>query len=63
MEIKARYIGAGEFWNGIPARDLSNEDYAALTEEQRRLVDSGKLYEVQRPAQPSEAPADRRRRR
>ncbi len=43
--IKAKYIGAGEFYEGVPARDLSNEEYAALTDEQRRLVNSGKLYE------------------
>lgn len=43
--IKARYTGNGEFYEGIPARDLTDVEYAALTDEQRRLVDSGKLYE------------------
>ena len=43
--MKFRYIGNGEYYNSIPARDLTDEDYAALSDEQRRLVDSGKLYE------------------
>jgi len=50
LEIKARYTGerGGErhFYDGIPARDLSQSDYAALSDEQRRLVDSGVIYEV-----------------
>ncbi len=44
--IKARYTGAGRFYDGVPARDLSPEEYAALSEEQRRLVDSGVIYET-----------------
>lgn len=44
--IKARYIGAGEFHYGIPARDLTVQEYEALTDEQRRLVDRGVIYEV-----------------
>jgi len=50
MDIYARYSGErdGErrFYEGIPARDLSSGDYAALSAEQRRLVDSGVIYEV-----------------
>lgn len=46
MEIKARYIGAGNYYNGIPARDLTDSEYAALSPEQKRLVDSSKLYEL-----------------
>ncbi len=45
MTIRVKYIGNGEYYYGIPARDLTEAEYAALSEEQRRLVDSGKLYE------------------
>ncbi len=44
--VYARYTGNGEFYNGIPARDLSAEEYAALSEEQKALVDSGRVYEI-----------------
>ena len=43
--MKFRYIGNGEFYEGVPARDLTDEDYAALTDEQCRQVDTGRLYE------------------
>ncbi len=46
MAVQARYTGAGEYYNGIPARDLPKEEYAALTDEQRALVDNGALYEL-----------------
>jgi len=50
MQSRARYTGDrdGErrFYEGVPARDLSEAEYAALTPEQRRLVDSGVIYEV-----------------
>lgn len=44
--IAYRYTGsvAGEFWHGIPARDLTEDDYAALSAENRALVDNGRLY-------------------
>lgn len=58
MNIKARYTGDrdGErrFYEGIPARDLDDTDYAALTDEQRRLVDSGVIYEVVADERPEE---------
>lgn len=34
-----------EYYTGIPARDLTEADVAALTDEQRALVDEGTLYE------------------
>jgi len=34
-----------EYYSGIPARDLTEEDVAALTDEQRVLLDEGTLYE------------------
>ena len=34
----------GEHYNGVPARDLTEEDVAALTDEQRALLDEGTLY-------------------
>ena len=54
MEARARYTGNGEYWSGIPARDLSPEEYDALSEDQRRLVDSGRLYEVAPETAPKE---------
>ena len=54
MEIRARYTGSGEYWNGIPARDLTSKEYEALDDDRRRLVDSGRLYEVaERPVTPA----------
>ncbi len=44
--IKVRYLGTGEFYHGIPARDLDESEYAALSDEQRQWVDSGTLYDV-----------------
>lgn len=34
-----------EYYTGVPARDLTEADVAALTDEQRALVDEGTLYE------------------
>jgi len=34
-----------EYYTGVPARDLTEEDVAALTDEQRVLLDEGTLYE------------------
>ena len=42
MEFK--YIGNGEFYDGIPARDLTDAEFSALSEEHQRLVENGKLY-------------------
>lgn len=44
-EPKIKYTGAGEFFTGIPARDLSTEDYDALDNEQRATVRGSALYD------------------
>ena len=45
--MQAKYVGRnGEYHAGIPARDLSPEDWAALDAEQRKLVRASALYEV-----------------
>ena len=47
----AKYLGNGsEFLNNIPARDLSADEYNALTDEQRELLKASKLYDVQHAA-------------
>ncbi len=46
MAMAALYLGAGEFYYGIPARNLSPEEYAVLDEDERRLVGNGRLYEL-----------------
>jgi hypothetical protein len=45
--VYARFLGhPRDAWHaGISARDLSREDYDALTVEQRRLVQESPLYE------------------
>lgn len=44
MNVKFTYIGQGDFYNGIPARDLTDEDWELLTDEQKELVASSSLY-------------------
>lgn len=47
MAIRARYKGDGnEHHSDIPARDLTEEEYQALSVEQRALVRSSPLYEA-----------------
>jgi hypothetical protein len=47
MTIRATYTGAGDqFHRGIPARDLEQEEYAALTNEQRAMLRESPLYDV-----------------
>jgi hypothetical protein len=46
--MRARYLGKnGEHLGGIPARDLAEEDWAALDGDQRKLVRASTIYEVQ----------------
>ena len=35
----------GEYFAGIPARDITDEEYVALNKEQRRLVRESGLYQ------------------
>lgn len=45
--MQVKYIGKnGEHYGGIPARDLTAEDWALLDSEQRKLVKRSPLYEV-----------------
>lgn len=39
-----RYVGNGRFYNNIPARDLTHDDIAILSDDQRALVSDGVLY-------------------
>lgn len=39
-----RYLGTGEFYNGIPARDLMPEDFDALGAQEQAIVRTGDLY-------------------
>lgn len=52
MAQRARYMGkAGEFVHGVPARHLSDEEYDALSTEQRAAVRSSGLYDVKTEAE------------
>jgi len=45
--IQFVYIGqGGEHHSGIPARDLTVEDWARLSDEQRAVVASSTLYQT-----------------
>lgn len=44
MKLKYRYIGAGAFFEGIPARDLTEADWAALSKEQQTAVANSAIY-------------------
>lgn len=51
--MKATYIGNGEGYHGIPARDLSAEDWAGLTKAQQKLVAGSPLYKLVEQEKPS----------
>jgi hypothetical protein len=52
MAIRARWKGAeGEFVYGVPARNLSEDEYAALTPEQRAEVRASGVYDVKTEAE------------
>lgn len=40
------YIGFGAFWPGVPARDMTADEWAALTEDTRARVLEMNLYQV-----------------
>lgn len=59
--VVAKYKGDGsEFHNGIPAADLSEEDFAGLTDEQKATLAASPLYELRRDAPKEAAAAERR---
>nr|ASV43903.1 hypothetical protein [Hot spring virus BHS1] len=45
-EVAAIYNGAGEFFGGIPARDLTLAEFEALTPDQRELCATSGLYTI-----------------
>lgn len=52
---RVRYVGDGSAWvNGVPARDLTHEEWTALTDEQRKTCLSTNLYEVTGASAPGE---------
>jgi hypothetical protein len=65
MAIVAKWRGLGpedpglETHYGIPARDLTDDDWARLDDEQRATVEGSKLYAVRaKAAEKAEAPAE-----
>lgn len=48
-----KYVGGGEHYQGIPARDLSAEEFAALEKDQQATVKASKLYEAVKAAAPA----------
>jgi hypothetical protein len=56
--MKFKYVGNGYFYDGIPARDLSEEDFASLDDKNKAIVASSKLYRsVDQPLKPAEQTA------
>ena len=45
--VKATYVGEGEYLDQIPARDLTEEEFDALTIEQKYAVAKSGLYELE----------------
>lgn len=42
--IAARYVGAGEYWPGVPARDLTVSEWTGLDPATRQAVLTNGLY-------------------
>jgi hypothetical protein len=58
VAIKARYKGDGTaYLNGVPARNLSDEEYDALETEQKAAVRKSGLYDVASETRATEARA------
>lgn len=49
-----RYLGIGEHYEGVPARDLSAADVARLDDAQRALVAASPLYRAEAPSAATE---------
>lgn len=63
MAIVAKFQGEdpeNEYHNGIPARDLSEEDFGALTDEEKATLAASPLYEMRGAAVKEAASAERR---
>jgi hypothetical protein len=61
-KIVARYKQdhEGSYLGGVPARDLTEEDFAALPDEQKALVRLSPLYTLTESAEKEAASAERR---
>lgn len=57
MTIVATYIGTG-FLQGIPARDLTADEWAALTNDDRQRARASGLYRVGKRADAAEGAAE-----
>ena len=44
--IKVEYTGNGEFYRGIPARDLTDEEFETLDKDARTLLKESPVYKV-----------------
>lgn len=44
--LVATYIGAGEFFPGVPARDIDEADWAALSADEKALVRGSSVYRM-----------------
>lgn len=54
--IRARFVGQpGQFYGGIPARDITVDEYDQLDAEQRAVVDASPLYKVSESARGTKA--------
>ena len=58
MAIAARYDGTGFFLQGIPARDLSTDEWAALSDDDRQRARASGLYRVGKRADAAEGAAE-----
>jgi len=56
----AEYIGNGNYYQGVPARDLSDEEWAAVPRRVKKVVLGLGLYKLakRKPAKKAEAPAE-----
>jgi len=48
-QIKAIYVGAGRFILGVPARDLTAQEWDALPPETQELAMREKIYQIIQP--------------
>ena len=52
MAIRAKYKGNGaEFHEGIPARDIDDDEYQAMDADQRKMLRDSALYDTKTDAQ------------
>lgn len=56
--MTVKYIGDGAYFHGVPARDLTDEEFAALPEaQQQALLASGLYTQGSAPTRGKKAPA------